>query len=270
MVYAQEYRGAGALRNARVSICYTDRVNSWVRRAAHRIESFVSGRLTQPWRAHRHFEERYVGRLLAELKVDCVLDVGANIGQYARMLREYSGYRGLIISFEPTPSALSVLVEASEKDPLWHVQAVALGNSHGSATFRTMPDASVGNSFLELRQEDRPEIVEVPVEVRRLADLLPELQSKFGFSRPFLKMDTQGFDLEVFAGAREVIHTIVGLQSELSVDPFYAGAPDWQQALSIYRQAGFTLSTLVANNTDWFPRLRELDCIMYRPESCCS
>jgi hypothetical protein len=78
-------------------------------------------------------------------------------------------------------------------------------------------------------------------------------------------MDTQGFDLEVFAGAQEVIHTFVGLQSELSVVPFYEGAPDWLRAIEIYKQAGFVLSTLFANNDEWFPQLREIDCVMYRP-----
>ena len=31
--------------------------------------------------------------------IDCVFDVGANMGQYALMLRKKVGYRGLIISF---------------------------------------------------------------------------------------------------------------------------------------------------------------------------
>jgi FkbM family methyltransferase len=244
------------------------RMNSLVRRVAHSVENFATSRLTQPWRRHRHFEEQYVGRLLSELKVDCVLDVGANTGGYALMLREYSYYQGLIISFEPTPDVLEGLRRNSEKDRLWHVEPVALANSTGRAKFRAMPAcSSEGNSFLPLKQEDQPEIEEIEVEVRRLADILPDLRRKFGFSRPFLKMDTQGFDLEVFAGAREVLPEIVGLQSELSVDPFYAGAPGWIEALGVYQQAGFTLSTLVANNLDWFPRARELDCIMYRPEA---
>ncbi len=241
-------------------------MHSWVRRTAYRVESLLCGALTQSWRAHRRFEEDYVGRILDALKADCVLDVGANTGQYALMLREYSGYKGRIISFEPTPSVLPALRRQADGDPLWHIRAVALGNENRRATFRTMPSATEGSSFLELRQEDRPETIPIEVEVRRLADLLPELQREFGFSRPFLKMDTQGFDLQVFAGAGDAVKTIVGLQSELSVDPFYVGAPDWQQALSTYRNAGFVLSTLFANNLDWFPKLREIDCVMYRPE----
>lgn len=242
-------------------------MKSSARRVAHSVESMVSGLLTQPWRSHRRFEEQYLGKLLAHLQVDCVLDVGANIGQYAMMLREYSGYRGHIISFEPTPEPLVQLRRNSAQDSLWHVQGVALGNTTGTAKFRTLLSASVGNSFLPMVQEDvrGGQFAEIEVQVRRLSDLLPPLQKEYGFSRPFLKMDTQGFDLEVFAGAQEVIQSIVGLQSELSVKPFYEGAPGWLQALDVYQNAGFELSTLFANNTEWFPRLRELDCVMYRP-----
>jgi FkbM family methyltransferase len=242
-------------------------MHSFLRKTAHRVESGLSKNLVQPWRAHRQFEEQYMGKLLARLGVDCVLDVGANIGQYALMLREYSGYRGRIISFEPTPEPCRILQQNSRRDPLWHVRGIALGNTSGQARFRTLAAASVGNSFLPMVKEDAGDsrFVDVEVQVQRLSDLLPELQKEYGFSRPFLKMDTQGFDLEVFAGAQQVIHSVVGLQSELSVVPFYEGAPDWLYALGIYQKAGFVLSTLVQNNTDWFPRLREIDCVMYRP-----
>ena len=242
-------------------------MHSIARRAAHVVESKVSGLLLQSWRAHRRFEEQYVGKLLAHLNVDCVLDVGANIGQYAMMLREYSGYQGRIISFEPTPAPLNTLKHNSKNDSLWQVEGIALGNSTGSAIFRTLISASVGNSFLKMVEEDagQGQFAEVRVEVRRLSDILPELQKQYGFRRPFLKMDTQGFDLEVFGGAQDVIQSIVGLQSELSVVPFYEGAPDWNQALDAYQKAGFVLSTLFPNNDEWFPRLREMDCVMYRP-----
>lgn len=241
-------------------------MRSWLRRTAHKVESLVSSRLTQSWRTHRKFEEYYIGRLLTALNADCVLDVGANIGQYGLMLREYCGYRGLIVSFEPTPSALTPLRANSQLYPPWDVLPFALGRSSGQAIFHTLPGASVGNSLLEWRAEENIESVPVEVEVKRLGEIFPGLQRKFGFSRPFLKMDTQGFDLEVFAGADEALPSIIGLQSELSVEPFYEGAPDWNQALDTYRRAGFVLSTLVANNIDWFPRLREMDCLMYRPE----
>jgi len=45
-------------------------------------------------------------RLLAYHNIDLVFDVGTNIGQYAKLLREL-GYSGRIVSFEPRSSAYS-------------------------------------------------------------------------------------------------------------------------------------------------------------------
>ena len=93
---------------------------------------------------------------------------------------------------------------------------------------------------------------------------LQDLQQQYGFARPFLKMDTQGFDLQVFEGGGDAIQSFIGLQSELSVAPFYEGIPGWKNSLAHYEKAGFVLSALVPTNDDWSPRLREVDCLMYR------
>lgn len=242
-------------------------MNPLVRRVAHQIENRVSNLLVQPWREHRRFEEQHLGRLLKHLNIDCVFDVGANIGQYGIMLREYCGYNGLIISFEPTPGVAAQLKRTAAGYSNWVVKECALGLAKGTATFRTMVDSSEGNSFLPLRQEDGSQdvkIAEITVDVGCLAEMVPELQKQYGFARPFLKMDTQGFDLQVFEGAGNAIQSFLGLQSELSVAPFYEGVADWKNSLAHYEQAGFVLSALVPNHNDWFPRLREVDCLMYR------
>ena len=48
--------------------------------------------------------------MLGELRVDCVLDVGANVGQFGDMLRTI-GYMGTIVSFEPVDATFRTLAE---------------------------------------------------------------------------------------------------------------------------------------------------------------
>jgi hypothetical protein len=103
----------------------------------------------------------------------------------------------------------------------------------------------------------------VEVEMQTLDALLPRLSASHGFSRPFLKLDTQGFDLEVFHGASEVRSQIVGLQSELPIKKLYEGVPSWSEALGEYDRGGFELAGLYQVNPG-SDELIELDCYFVR------
>lgn len=100
------------------------------------------------------------------------------------------------------------------------------------------------------------------VAVRRLDEVIDQV-APAGAQRFCLKLDTQGFDLEVFAGASRCVDKIVGLQSEMAVLPVYRGAPDYVESLATYRAAGFEA-------TGFFPVSREaerlvlveFDCVM--------
>src|ERR1700730_646638 len=87
---------------------------------------------------HLLHERAHLRRLFEFLNIDCVFDVGANTGQYARMLRRSVGYRGPIISFEPNPEVAAILRENARRENNWFVEEVALGASVGRATFNLM------------------------------------------------------------------------------------------------------------------------------------
>ena len=65
-----------------------------------------------------------------------------------------------------------------------------------------------------------------------------------GRPRVFLKMDTQGFDLEVFGGLGEWQQDVVGLQSEVALLLIYEGMPRMREALDVYEAAGYEISGL--------------------------
>jgi FkbM family methyltransferase len=236
-------------------------------RAAERLSGAL---IVHPAEVHQLAERRHLRRFFEHFEVDAVFDVGANQGQYATQLRDEIGFHGHIVSFEPIPELAAGLTARATRDPRWHVEAVALDREAGPATFNIM--ASDVFSSLHRPAADQPDIfidanaVARSIQVMRatLATALPAWREKLGFRRPFLKMDTQGNDLAVFEGAGDAVREFVGLQSELSYRPIYAGAPGFAEALSTYEAQGFRLSALVPNTAGHFPDLHEVDCIMYR------
>jgi FkbM family methyltransferase len=221
--------------------------------------------LVPNWRVSKLPEERQLKRLLAHLQVDCVFDVGANVGQFGEMLRRRCGYRGAIISFEPNPAALENLRIAARGDPTWNIESFALGKSAGTATFNAFAQSVWGSFYAFDDMAHAPAgmpSTKIEVAVETLATYLPAARARLGFRRPFLKMDTQGFDLAVAMGAGDLLREFVGLQSEIAFQTIYAGAPSYRDAIDYYENYGFRLSGLVPIHEAYFPDLVEMDAIM--------
>lgn len=219
---------------------------------------------------HEVIEPLHLGRLLSHYKVDCVYDVGANSGQYASMLREKAGYRGLIVSFEPIPEMAAKIRKRAHGDSKWLVEEVAISERSGVANFNIM----WGSQFSSLsnpRHDESSRFVDVnrvtktiEVQTESLDSVYDRLRKEHSFSRPFLKMDTQGFDVAIVQGSKTALSSFVGLQSELAVKKLYSSSVDFREAIACYQNSGFELSALIPNNTGQFPELIEFDCIMVR------
>lgn len=193
----------------------------------------------------RYVELTYLKQLLEMLDVNCVLDVGANQGQFAQELRAI-GYSGWIVSFEPVGHIFGILAERFAKDQKWKGLQLALGREDTFAEIY-VHELSVMSSILKsIRDEHTTRKESIPV--RRLDGVLPGIVEQISEPRFFLKMDTQGFDLEVFSGAQNSLKHIVGMQSELSVQPLYEDMPHYTQVLNAYEEAGFELFNLSVVN----------------------
>jgi len=200
--------------------------------------------------------------LLADLKVDCVIDVGANRGQFASELRGI-GFRGDIVSFEPLQAEFEFLNKAFAGDPRFRSRRMALGGRSERLEI-VVPGLTVLASLRRPNFQSRNSRSEM-VDVGRLDQVLPELMPDWASRRLFLKMDTQGYDLEVFKGGRAVLSGIVGLQSELSVLPLYEGMPHYLEALATFEAAGFELHNLAVVNRSADNGVIELNCQMRKP-----
>lgn len=207
-------------------------------------------------------EFTHLKSLLNLLDVNCVLDVGANRGQFAHQLRAI-GYRGFIFSFEPLSNEFSVLSASFKDDSRWKGHNIALGETSSSIPINVIPQSTVMSSLLSPLHPP-PDIKTELIEVRRLDELLPSLISSIRKPRVFLKMDTQGYDLKVFKGAEGCIEQVYGLYSELSIQAIYQGMPNYLEALEVYEAAGFELLSLTTNSRTPSGVIEEMNCLMKR------
>lgn len=227
-------------------------------------------RLVCPDDLYLYWEQLHLRRLLHHLDVDCVFDVGANHGQYAERLRRAAGYKGLIVSFEPIPEAASIVRAKAARDDAWIVEELALGTSNGTTSFQVMQDSQY--SSLSTPRHDEVSSLShanqvsriITVKIETLESAYERLFDRYKFYRPFLKLDTQGFDVNVIQSGERLMGRFVGLQSELAIRKLYASSTDYREALSYYESLGFSLSAFVPNNAGHFPLMIETDCIMIR------
>lgn len=206
-------------------------------------------------------------RLFAELGIDLVIDVGANTGQYGGGLRSF--YGGDILSFEPVSTAYETLAARSAGDPRWKACRLALGPATEERTIH-VARKTVFSSFLPANEYSHRKFAgisekaaEERVSVRRLDEVLPEQVPGWRTRRIFLKMDTQGFDLEVFRGAGGILDSVQALQSEVSLIPIYQDMPHWTDNVRAYEQGGFQVAGLFPVSFDGASVI-EFDCLMVR------
>ncbi|PYO47915.1 MAG: hypothetical protein DMD72_08870 [Gemmatimonadetes bacterium] len=218
--------------------------------------------------------EDHIVRVLSTLRINCVLDVGSYRGDFAKWLRRI-GYAGLIISFEPVAANFDILEEARADDTEWHTHRLALGATTGSAEIRVFSGETF-HSFLapsdygRARFPDKLQVVRrelVPVE--RLENILDELTAGLDHPRILLKVDTQGYDLEVIRGLGGKVGAISALQIEMSVKPIYDQVTNsYVDALAYLQQLGFQMSGMfpVSYSDNDNLRVVEFDCVMCRAD----
>ncbi len=210
--------------------------------------------------------------MLKAFDVDLLLDIGANIGQYAKE-RLASGYKGLIVSFEPISAAREVLLKEAQLYPNWVVaDRCAIGDRRAVVEIH-VSDNSEASSVLTptaSHLQHAPQAVSVSrelVDLRTLDDVAATFLERS--KTPFLKIDVQGFEHKVLAGAAETVSRSVGLQVELSFVKMYDDQRLFPEMTSIIDALGFTLCRMIPVTVDkqtgkWL----QADGVFFRRENC--
>jgi FkbM family methyltransferase len=204
---------------------------------------------------------------LSDSKVDLVLDVGANTGQFAQRLR-VEGYQGRIVSFEPSSAAFHELSLLACERSDWEALNIALGDRDeiGKLHIAGNSQSSSLLPMLALHAEKAPNSVYVSdeqVTVRTLDTIVPAL--RFQSEHMFLKIDAQGYEKRIVDGGKWVLPRLLGLQLELSVVPLYDGETLFGNMLADLAIKGFKLYTLEPRFRDPdSKRVLQVDCVFVR------
>lgn len=180
-------------------------------------------------------------QIIRSHRIDLVLDVGANIGQYATELRD-AGYTGAIVSFEPQKAAFDVLLDRSSKDKEWKCLSLGLADKDGRKRLQ-LASNSVSSSFLDMTPEMQSAHPDVRFSGSQDVETvqLDTMSADLGLMerRTLLKMDVQGYEERVLAGARKTLPHIELVECELPLVAMYEGQLGLCEMVRFLEQSGY-------------------------------
>lgn len=162
--------------------------------------------------------------VLRSLNVDGIIDVGANRGQFSLACR--FALPGVpVVAFEPIPKEAETFRKVHGARGEVTLIESALGEAKGAATLHLSKSADsssllpIGKKQVELF-ENTVEVGTITVPVHRLDDFA---SCWIGRRQQLLKLDVQGYELNVLRGATETLKTCAYVYAECSEVALYDG-----------------------------------------------
>ncbi len=159
------------------------------------------------------------------------------------------------------------LARAASADPRWATRPFALGRADEERSIN-VSELSVFSSILPLTKaatdfDPRASVTRTEqIKVVRLDGIFDD----FAGRRVFLKVDAQGFEPEILAGAAASMPRILGVLLELPVENLYAGTWTLEEAIAAMRAYGFLPAQInpVNHMTSDKVAAIEFDCLFRR------
>ena len=131
-----------------------------------------------------------------------VIDVGANLGFISLVLARHVGASGQIYAFEPSPFVYPKLVEVMNKNEVQNARCFQCGCGAERGTETLLVPKTSGNATIQRNSAQLAGVLrEVTVEIDTLDGvILPQISRL-----DLLKIDTEGFEDQVLAGAFELV-----------------------------------------------------------------
>jgi FkbM family methyltransferase len=176
-------------------------------------------------------------------KIQLVLDVGANEGQFIKTSLALMP-KVPVYAFEPNPNLVQKLQKSHKDTEKVKIFPVALGSKPGTLPLN-ISNFSPASSFLNPSSQVISEFPETKIEntievkVERLDTLIQNTNIKQDSC--LLKIDVQGFELEVLKGATTTFALIDVIVCEVNLAHLYDGQSTLESLVSFLKQYNYQL-----------------------------
>ncbi len=177
---------------------------------------------------------------------DFVLDIGGHFGQYAVLLGSLVSEFGRVVSFEPDPEARETLEKNLELNDLQgrvEIEDIALFDRNGTHSFFSKGADSMSSLARSGLGENAtsPAVVEYRVATMRLDEYL----AGRNLPRPsFVKLDTEGAEINILKGAPHLLQSGVTIVCELHPYAWPEFGTNFDELLTLVRTAGKNIEYL--------------------------
>jgi FkbM family methyltransferase len=170
-----------------------------------------------------------------------VIDVGANVGQFAVAMAKVFPEAD-VISFEPNPEAFASLERAARG---LRIECVPSGVGCRPGRLDLHVNSSSGmSSFLRFSEKHRtlyPQVDDGATTSVAVTTLDDHLAGRSLAGPVLIKLDVQGFELEVLGGARRVLEAATWVVLELSFEALYDGETAFVEMLDGMSALGWSM-----------------------------
>lgn len=180
---------------------------------------------------------------LQNLKCDFVIDVGANRGQFALISRKVFP-QAKIYSFEPLEEPGQIFKKIFGSDPNVTLYTFAIGKEEMNATIHVTRDDD-SSSLLPITKMQSTMFPGAAEKETRQVTVLPLSLALGTTSIPpvaLLKIDVQGFELDVLQGCEDILDKFSHLYIECSFIELYEGQALAHQIIAWLEPRNFILS----------------------------
>jgi FkbM family methyltransferase len=183
-------------------------------------------------------------RYVPDWRPAVIFDVGANVGQsakgYARQFPE-----AIVHSFEPSPQTCELLAEKMQRFPNVVVHCLALGQ--GTAIRGLTQGRNSAMNRLLPADKPMPKGA-VSVSVRSGSDVMRDMKIDH---IDFLKIDTEGHDLEVLHGFLDRLDQVDFIEVEAGMNPYNTTHVPFARLAGLLQGAGFHLAHIFEQKMEW-------------------